>query len=88
MINLSNDYAIRAFRDAVAKARSYPRGSDARKSFLRSVRSLQAMRSSNGKHGPITIYPDFCPYSFCWETHGLFGGFIFHKSVQEWSVHT
>jgi len=41
-----------------------------------------------GRRGVITIYWDFAFYSFCWEAMGLYGGFIYHAYVGEWSVHT
>jgi hypothetical protein len=85
MINYHNDVSKRQFIDAYKAAKAFKRKSESRRSYLRSIRTLNRFKKDTGG---ITIYPDFASLSFCWHACGMYGGFIFHSSAMEWSVHT
>ena len=81
----ANEAQWQHFLVALREARRRPRGSVSRRSFIRSLHNLNRLK---GRRGVVQLHWDFARFSFCWTTDRLHGGFIYHESAGEWSVHT
>ena len=55
-------------------------GGESERTFERCLQTLDRFEAD--------LHPETCAFSLCWEGRGMYGGFIFHTSCKEWSIHT